>query len=149
MHETTESRHPGDDVTSSSRNCPAGCVVRHGALPGEEGRIHVGEPRTVVEEGVTARLCMSHVPDSGEQDGFYVLIGTNEYTPPRGCPGAVPDRAGGPCGFPITAGPAAAGRKRPRRSARDLPRGGAGRAAGRAAGPVLARAAPECNRKRL
>lgn len=81
MHEGTGSERPGDHGHSAGRACPGWCVARHGAHLGEEDWLHVGEPLVVAEGGVTAQLCLSVDPDSGEQDGPYVLIGTSEYTP--------------------------------------------------------------------
>lgn len=80
MPEGAAIEHPGGDARSPGRICPGWCVARHGAQFGEEDRVHIGEPLTVAE-GVTAQLCMSVDPDSGEEDGPYVLIGSSEYTP--------------------------------------------------------------------
>lgn len=80
MHEGIEIERPGDDGRTPGRICPDWCVARHGAQRGEEDWVHIGEPLTVAE-GVTAQLCLSVDPDSGEEDGPYVLIGSSEYTP--------------------------------------------------------------------
>ncbi|MFE7629721.1 DUF6907 domain-containing protein [Kocuria sp. NPDC057446] len=81
MHEGAEIERPGDHERAPGRTCPGGCVARHGMPVGEEDWVHVGEPLTVAAGGVTAQLCLSVDPDSGEQDGPYVLIGTSEHTP--------------------------------------------------------------------
>ena len=59
--------------------CPAWCSTRHGASLGEEDWIHVGEP-VLIADGTLAQLCMSIDPDTGVEDGPYVLIGSAEYT---------------------------------------------------------------------
>ena len=60
-------------------SCPCWCVTHHAAHAGEEDWLHTGEP-ILVADGMSARLCMSIDPDTGEQDGPYVLIGTTELT---------------------------------------------------------------------
>jgi hypothetical protein len=54
-------------------------VTRHSPDLGEENWLHLGEA-VVLDDGIVARLCISIDPDSGIQDGPYVLIGTTEYT---------------------------------------------------------------------
>lgn len=81
MHEGAEIERPGDHGRGRSRACPGWCVARHGTHVGEEDWVHVGEPLTVAAGDVTAKLCLSVDPDSGEQDGPFVLIGDSEYTP--------------------------------------------------------------------
>ncbi|WP_062736125.1 DUF6907 domain-containing protein [Kocuria turfanensis] len=80
MHQGVEMERTDDDRRSPGRLCPGWCVARHGEQLGEEDWVHVGEPLTVAE-GVTAQLCLSVDPDSGAEDGPYVLIGSSEYTP--------------------------------------------------------------------
>jgi hypothetical protein len=60
-------------------NCPTWCVTRHSTDLGEENWLHLSEPLSL-DDGVVARLCLSVEPDSGAEDGPYVLIGTSEYT---------------------------------------------------------------------
>jgi hypothetical protein len=59
--------------------CPEWCVTRHSPDLGEENWLHLGEA-VVLDDGIVARLCESIDPESGAQDGPYVLIGTTEYT---------------------------------------------------------------------
>ena len=60
-------------------SCPRWCVTHHAAHAGEEDWLHTGEP-LLVADGMSARRCMSIHPDTGEEDGPYVLIGTTELT---------------------------------------------------------------------
>lgn len=71
---SVDHRHP---VTSSP--CPRWCVTQHGVHLGEEDWIHSSAPVPVDEE-LVARLCMSVDPNTGAEDGPFVLIGTSEYT---------------------------------------------------------------------
>ncbi|HET6825092.1 MAG TPA: hypothetical protein VFH64_04135 [Amnibacterium sp.] len=59
--------------------CPSWCTSDHGMQAGEEDWIHLGAPLHIAD-GVTARLCMSCDPVTGEQDGPLVLIGDREYS---------------------------------------------------------------------
>jgi hypothetical protein len=59
--------------------CPWWCTSEHGVQAGEEDWIHLGAP-LLIADGVTARLCMSCDPVTGEQDGPLVLIGDREYS---------------------------------------------------------------------
>lgn len=68
-----------EDSHDVSPACPAWCVVEHGVRLGEEDWLHTGEP-VVVADGMMARLCMSVQPDTGIEDGPYVLIGGCELT---------------------------------------------------------------------
>lgn len=81
MQEGAEIERPGDHGRGPGSTCPGWCVARHGTHVGEEDWVHVGEPLTVSAGGVTAQLCLSVDPESGVQDGPYVLIGASEYTP--------------------------------------------------------------------
>jgi hypothetical protein len=58
--------------------CPDWCVSRHSTQRGEENWLHLGE-LLILDDGVAARLCLSVDPDSGAEDGPYVLIGATEY----------------------------------------------------------------------
>jgi hypothetical protein len=69
---------PPEPLTSRGL-CPDWCSTRHGASLGEEDWIHVGEPLAIAD-GTLAQLCMSIDPDTGVEDGPYVLIGSAEYT---------------------------------------------------------------------
>lgn len=62
--------------------CPTWCVALHRVENGEEDWVHRGEP-LVVAEGVTATVCMSIRPDTGAEDGPYVIIGSREYSIPE------------------------------------------------------------------
>lgn len=61
-------------------SCPPWCVTAHDPARGEDDWLHVSEP-LVLADGVTARLCMSIDPATGEQDGPYVLVGDDQLTP--------------------------------------------------------------------
>jgi hypothetical protein len=54
-------------------------VTQHGAQLGEEDWVHSSVPVQVAER-LVARLCMSVDPDTGVEDGPYVLVGTTELT---------------------------------------------------------------------
>ena len=64
---------------AAPRGCPPWCVSQHAVHEGEEDWLHTGEP-LVLADGMSARLCMSIQPTTGEEDGPYVLIGTSELT---------------------------------------------------------------------
>ena len=66
-------------LRTSPRPCPAWCSTAHGVNLGEDDWLHVGEPLAVAH-GAWAQLCMSVDPDTGSQDGPYVLIGSVEYS---------------------------------------------------------------------
>ena len=68
---------PDDAVTAT---CPPWCVTAHDPSRGEDDWAHVGEP-LVLTSGITARLCMSIDPTTGERDGPYVLVGDEQLTP--------------------------------------------------------------------
>jgi hypothetical protein len=59
--------------------CPDWCVTLHSPDLGEENWLHLGEA-VVLDDGIVAQLCQSINPESGAEDGTYVLIGTTEYT---------------------------------------------------------------------
>jgi hypothetical protein len=58
--------------------CPPWCVQDHGVQSGEEDWLHLSAPLPVADCG-EVRLCMSRNPETGEQDGPVVVIGTTEY----------------------------------------------------------------------
>jgi hypothetical protein len=68
------------DAFSSTRWCPPWCVTAHDPARGEDDWVHVSEP-LMLTDGVTARLCMSVDPATGEEDGPYVLVGEEQLTP--------------------------------------------------------------------
>ena len=70
---------PQDAHPVSANVCPRWCVTEHGVHLGEEDWIHTSAP-VPVADGLVARLCLSVDPDTGDEDGPYVLIGTTEYT---------------------------------------------------------------------
>lgn len=70
---------PEDVSTASLNGCPRWCITRHGVQLGEEDWIHNSEP-VPVADGLVARLCMSIDPDTGIEDGPYVLVGSSELT---------------------------------------------------------------------
>jgi len=62
--------------------CPHWCITRHGVQQGEEDWVHLGESLHIAE-GFSVRLCMSVDPQTGHQDGPYVLLGSTELTLPQ------------------------------------------------------------------
>lgn len=46
---------------------------------GEDDWVHTGEPIELAD-GLLARLCLSVDPQTGAEDGPYVLVGWTEYT---------------------------------------------------------------------
>ena len=58
--------------------CPSWCEMGHGVNLGEEDLVHVSGQLCV--RNTLIRLCSSVDPETGEQDGPYVLLGPNEYT---------------------------------------------------------------------
>ena len=59
--------------------CPAWCVTEHGELDGEEDHLHTGAGLRLAD-GVTAHLCATVDPDTGDTDGPYVLVESEEWT---------------------------------------------------------------------
>jgi len=74
----TQSPTPAETRTRPL-GCPSWCTSDHGTQAGEEDWVHLGAPLHITET-VTARLCMSCDPTTGEQDGPLVLIGDREYS---------------------------------------------------------------------
>ena len=70
-------RRPAPDTVRVP--CPGWCVTQHDVLAGEDDWLHTGEP-LILSDCVSARLCMSIHPATGEEDGPYVLLGTSELT---------------------------------------------------------------------
>src|SRR3954452_16429611 len=73
--------HPNASAEAANRRpegCPSWCVQEHGLHGGEEDWLHLSAPLYLAECG-KARLCMSKNPETGEQDGPVVLIGSTEY----------------------------------------------------------------------
>lgn len=70
-----------DSSPSVAPRCPDWCVAPHGRYRGEEDWLHLGEPLRLTREGLRAQLCLSVDPETGAEDGPYVLIGATEYTP--------------------------------------------------------------------
>ena len=64
-------------TTSSYRTsepwCPRWCTNEHGRYAGEDDFLHTGA-NVVLTGNVTAQLCATVDPDTGETDGPYVLI---------------------------------------------------------------------------
>jgi len=75
VSEEVAARSPG----APSFSCPAWCVSSHGQHGGEEDWIHLGQPLAIAD-GIDATLCMSVDPETGVQDGPYVLIGSTELS---------------------------------------------------------------------
>jgi hypothetical protein len=58
--------------------CPPWCVMGHGVHLGEEDQVHVSSQLCV--RNTLIRLCTSIDPETGLQDGPYVLMGGSEFT---------------------------------------------------------------------
>ncbi len=58
--------------------CPAWCVLRHGEHSGEEDLVHVSGALLVRRS--VLRMCTTTDPETGIQDGPFVLIGSAEFT---------------------------------------------------------------------
>jgi hypothetical protein len=83
VNETHEVRKAAADSRlpdASVPLCPAWCVTAHDPALGEDDWVHVSEP-VVLAAGVLARLCMTVDPGTGAEDGPYVLVGDEQYTP--------------------------------------------------------------------
>jgi hypothetical protein len=67
-------------IAKSARamTCPAWCARRHGERPGEDDQVHVSGQLMV--RRTVLRLCTTIDPETGAQDGPYVLVGADEYT---------------------------------------------------------------------
>jgi hypothetical protein len=69
-----------DEGGMATAHSPPWCVTAHDPSRGEDDWLHMSEP-VVVAEGVVARLVMSVDPQTGEQDGPYVMVGDDQLTP--------------------------------------------------------------------
>ena len=58
--------------------CPPWCALSHGRHKGEDDTVHVSGALMV--RRTVLRLCMTHDPSTGEQEGPYVLVGGEEYS---------------------------------------------------------------------
>ena len=58
--------------------CPAWCAVGHSRRPGEDDTVHVSGALMV--RRTVLRLCMTHDPKTGEHEGPYVLVDSEEYS---------------------------------------------------------------------
>jgi hypothetical protein len=67
-------------VRSSRRHdtCPAWCALDHGRHRGEDDTVHVSGALMV--RRTVLRLCMTHDPATGEQEGPFVLVGAEEFS---------------------------------------------------------------------
>lgn len=67
-----------ENKTARPATCPDWCARRHGEHAGEDDSVHVSGQLMVRRS--LLRLCMTVDPETGEQDGPYVLVGSDEYT---------------------------------------------------------------------
>lgn len=58
--------------------CPDWCARRHGDQADDDDQVHVSGQLMV--RRTLLRLCTTIDPESGAQDGPYVLVGSEEYT---------------------------------------------------------------------
>jgi hypothetical protein len=63
---------------ASSGACPTWCARRHSEVADEDDLVHIGDNMFV--RNTMIRLCMTIDPETGMQDGPYVLIGSDEFT---------------------------------------------------------------------
>ena len=56
--------------------CPDWCTVRHGRHAGEDDLVHIS--KQVFVGNTLVRLCSTIDPESGAQDGPYLLVGNEE-----------------------------------------------------------------------
>lgn len=68
----------GSSQVSRTLSCPSWCTVRHRADRGEEDLVHVSG--ALVVRRTLLRLAMTVDPDTGQPDGPYVLVGSDEYS---------------------------------------------------------------------
>ncbi|HEU4547673.1 MAG TPA: hypothetical protein VFR88_15385 [Microlunatus sp.] len=61
-----------------SSTCPPWCAFDHRRHTGEDDTVHVSGALMV--RRTVLRLCMTHDPSTGVQDGPYVLVGAEEYS---------------------------------------------------------------------
>lgn len=59
--------------------CPAWCTTEHGVFADDADWLHTGAPLYLTKE-VTARLCISVDPETGDTDGPYVIVDADEWT---------------------------------------------------------------------
>ena len=64
--------------TARPATCPDWCARVHGEHVGEDDSVHVSGQLMVRRS--LLRLCMTVDPETGAQDGPYVLVGSDEYT---------------------------------------------------------------------
>jgi hypothetical protein len=57
--------------------CPPWCEMGHGIHLGEEDQVHIS--RQLCVRNTLMRLCATIDPGTGEMDGPYVLMGTQEF----------------------------------------------------------------------
>jgi hypothetical protein len=69
-------------VRAERRSCPSWCTAEHGVFLGEEDHLHTG-PDVPLTDTITARLCATIDPDSGETDGPYVIVDSLALTVER------------------------------------------------------------------
>ncbi|MGS0684531.1 hypothetical protein ACVBEQ_05120 [Nakamurella sp. GG22] len=66
-------------VRAERRGCPPWCTAEHGVLLGEEDHLHIGAD-VPLTDSMTARLCATIDPESGETDGPYVIVDSLELS---------------------------------------------------------------------
>lgn len=65
-------------ITGSPPTCPPWCTLGHGVHLGEEDLVHIS--RQLCVRNTLVRVCTTVDPDTGEQDGPYVLVGAQEFS---------------------------------------------------------------------
>ena len=70
---TTTSSHQ-----TSGESCARWCINEHGFYAGEDDCLHA-RAKVVLADNITAQLCASIDPDTGETDGPYVLVDGYDY----------------------------------------------------------------------
>jgi hypothetical protein len=70
---------PEGTAGAVNNTCPRWCVTEHGQLDGEEDHLHTSAGLRLAD-GVTAHLCATVDPNTGQTDGPYILVESQEWT---------------------------------------------------------------------
>lgn len=62
----------------SPETCPSWCAISHARQRDEDDHVHVSGALMV--RRTVLRLCMTHDPSTGRQEGPFVLVGSEEYS---------------------------------------------------------------------
>lgn len=65
-------------TTGRPPTCPPWCTLGHGVHLGEEDLVHISRQHCV--RNTLLRICCTLDPETGEQDGPYLLLGAQEFS---------------------------------------------------------------------